>query len=152
MKITSCVPLDGQGVIARCGALVAVTDGRGPGPDPLLSVLAEAAAAGGDGGDLVLRAARAALGGHGQPAWACAGVTADGGVAVLVHGHAVATVRVDGGQEVTLTASDSVIPVSRKFTGASVSLGLAVGDPAAARSPVLARRRRGPRRRPRGDG
>ena len=71
----------------------------------------------------MLRAARAALGGHGQPAWACAGVTADGGVAVLVHGHAVATVRVDGGQEVTLTASDSVIPVSRKFTGATVTLG-----------------------------
>ena len=132
MKITSCVPLDGQGVIARRGPLVAVTDSRGIGPDPLLTALTEAAAAGADGGDLVLRAARAALGGHGQPAWACAGVTADGGVAVLVHGHAVAVVRVDGGQEVTLTASDSVIPVSRKFTGASVSLSLAVDGPAAA--------------------
>ena len=32
MKITSCVPLAGQGVIARYGALVAVTDGRGTGP------------------------------------------------------------------------------------------------------------------------
>jgi hypothetical protein len=131
VKITSCVPLAGQGVIARHGALVAVTDSRGPGPDPLLSALSEAAAAGGDGGDLVLRAARAALGGHGQPAWACAGVTADGGVAVLVHGHAVASVRVDGGQEITLTANDSVIPVSRKFAGSTVTLCLAVGDPAA---------------------
>jgi hypothetical protein len=131
VKITNCVPLAGQGVIARCGALVAVTDGRGPDPDPLLSVLTEAAAAGGDGGDLVLRAARAALGGYGQPAWACAGVTADGGVAVLVHGHAVAIVRVDGGQEITLTASDSVIPVSRKFAGATVTLSLAVGEPTA---------------------
>jgi hypothetical protein len=131
VKITSCVPLAGQGVIARNGALVAVTDGRGPDPDPLLSALADAAAAGGDGGDLVLRAARAALGGHGQPAWACAGITADGGVAVLVHGHAMITVRVDGGPDVTLTASDSVIPVSRKFAGATVALSLAVGDPAA---------------------
>ena len=131
MKITSCVPLAGQGVIARNGALVAVTDGRGADPDPLLSVLAETAASAGDGGDLVLRAARAALGGYGQPAWACAGVTADGGVAVLVHGRAVATVRVEGGPEVTLTASDSVIPVSRKFAGATITLGLAVGDAAA---------------------
>ncbi len=131
MKITGCIPLAGQGVIARCGALVAVTDGRGPDPDPLLSALAEAAASGGDGGDLVLRAARAALGRHGQPAWACAGVTADGGVAVLVHGRAVATVRVDEGAEITLTASDSVIPVSRKFAGTAVTLSLAVGDPSA---------------------
>jgi hypothetical protein len=131
VKITSCVPLAGQGVIARSGALVAVTDGRGPGPDPLLSALAEVAAAAGDGGDLVLTAARAALGCYGQPAWACAGVTADGGVAVLVHGRAVASVRVAGGPEVTLTASDSVIPVSRKFTGATVTVGLAIGDPPA---------------------
>ncbi len=80
MKITSCVPLAGQGVIARKGALVAVADGRGPDPDPLLNALAAVAASDGDGGDLVLRAARAALGGHGQPAWACAGATADGGV------------------------------------------------------------------------
>ena len=131
MKITSCVPLAGQGVIARKGALVAVADGRGPDPDPLLNALAAVAASDGDGGDLVLRAARAALGGHGQPAWACAGATADGGVAVLVHGHAMITVRVDGGPDVTLTASDSVIPVSRKFAGTTVVLSLTVGDPAA---------------------
>ena len=127
MKVTSCVPLAGQGVIARFGALVGVTAARGPGPDPLLSALAEAAASAGDGGDLVVRAARAALGCRGQPAWACAGVMADGGVAVQVHGRAVATVRVDGGPEVTLTAGDSVTPVSRKFNGATVTLGLAVG-------------------------
>jgi hypothetical protein len=131
VKVTSCVPLAGQGVIARYGAMVAVTDGRGPDPDPLLGVLAETAASGGDGGDFVLGAARAALGCHGQPAWACAGVTADGGVAVLVYGRAVVTVRVDGGPEVMLTASDSVIPVSRKFAGATVALGLAVGELAA---------------------
>ena len=131
MKITSCVPLAGPGVIARNGALVAVTDGRGPDPDPLLNALADVSASGGDGGDLVLRAARAALGGHGQHAWACAGATADGGVAVLVHGHAMIAVRVDGGPDVTLTASDSVIPVSRKFAGGTVALSLTVGDPAA---------------------
>ena len=97
MKVTSCVPLVGQGVIARYGALVGVTAARGPHPDPLLSALAEAAESAGDGGDLVVRAARAALRCCGRPAWACAGVTADGGVAVQVHGRAVATVRVDGG-------------------------------------------------------
>jgi FHA domain len=131
VKITRCVPLAGQGVIARFGALVAVTDGRGPDPDPLLSAIAEVAAAAGDGGDLVLMAARAALGCCGQPAWACAGVTEEGGVAVLVHGCAVAVVRVGGGPEVTLTAGDSAIPVSRTFTGASVTVGLVIGDPPA---------------------
>lgn len=130
MKIISCVPLPGAGVIARRGALVAVTDSRGPDPDPLLGVLAEVAAAAGDGRDLVRMAARAALGCSGQPAWACAGVTADDGMAVLVHGAAVATVSVDSAAEVALTASDSVIPVTRTFTGASISVALAVGNPA----------------------
>jgi FHA domain-containing protein len=130
MKIISCVPLPGAGVIARHGALVAVTDSRGQDPDPLLGVLTEVAAAAGDGRDLVRMAARAALGCSGQPAWACAGVTADDGMAVLVHGAAVATVSVDGAGEVALTASDSVIPVTRTFTGASISVELAVGNPA----------------------
>jgi FHA domain-containing protein len=131
MKIISCVPLPGAGVVARHGALVAVTDSRGPDPDPLLGVLTEVSAAAGDGTDLVRMAVRAALGCPGQPAWACAGVTADDGLAVLVHGAAVATVRVDGAGEIALTASDSVIPVTRTFTGASISVELAVGSPAA---------------------
>jgi hypothetical protein len=127
MRITSCVPLAGQGVIARHGALVAVTDGCGTGPDPMLAALAEVAAVAGDGSDLVLRAARAALGACGQATWACAGVMADGGVAVLVHGRAVATVQVEGGPDVTLTASDSKLPVSRAFAGSTVVVDLAVG-------------------------
>jgi FHA domain len=126
VKVTRCVPLVGQGVIVRYGALVGVT-ARTPDPDPLLSALAEAASSAGDGGDLVVRAARAASRGRGQQAWACAGVTTDGGVAVQVHGRAVAAVRVDGGPEVTLTADGSVTPVSRKFSGATVALGLVVG-------------------------
>jgi hypothetical protein len=128
VKVTSCVPLVGQGVIARYGALVGVTAARGPEPDPLLTALAEAAASTGDGADLVVRAARAALRCGGQPAWACAGVTKDGGVAVQVHGRAVATVRVGAGPEVRLTAGGSVTPVSRKFSGTTLTLGLAVGE------------------------
>ena len=130
MKITRCIPLAGRGVIARNGVLVAVTNSAGRDPDALLSTLSEVAAAAGDGSDLVLRAARAALGCYGQPAWACAGVTADGGVAVLVHGRAMAAVRVADGPEVTLTASDAVIPVTRKFAGPTVTVYLAIGDPA----------------------
>jgi hypothetical protein len=130
MRITRCVPLAGEGVIARYGALVAVTDGRGPCPDPLLSALAEVAEAAGDGSDLVLRAARAALSSGQHAAFACAGVMADGGVAVLVHGRAVATVGVEGGPDVTLTPSDSMLPVSRTFAGATVTVGLAVGEAA----------------------
>ncbi|HEY0936742.1 MAG TPA: hypothetical protein VGD91_23790, partial [Trebonia sp.] len=130
MKITSCVPLPGPGTVARFGALVAVMDGPGPGPDPLLSALAEVAGTTGDGRDLVRRAARAALGWTGRPAWACAGVTADGGVAVLVHGQGTATVQTEDGQRVTLTASDSVIPVSRTFAGPAVTLVLEAGNTA----------------------
>jgi hypothetical protein len=129
MKIISCVPLPGAGVIARHGALVAVTDSHGPDLDPLLGVLTEVATAAGDGRDLVRMAARAALGCPEQPAWACAGVTSDDGMAVLVHGAAMATVSVDGAGDVALTASDSVIPVTRTFTGASISVELAVGNP-----------------------
>lgn len=130
MKITSCVPLAGQGVVARYGALVAVTDGRAPGPDLLLSAVAETAEAGGDGSDLVIRAARAALGAPPQAAWACAGVTADGGLAVLVHGYAAATVRAGDGPEVTLAVSDSKLPVSRAFTGETVTAILVIGGAA----------------------
>ncbi len=130
MKVTSCVPLAGQGVIARYGALVAVTDGRAPGPDLLLSAVAETAEAAGDGSDLVIRAARAALSASQQAAWACAGITADGGLAVLVHGHAAATVRVGDGPEVTLTVSDSKLPVSRVFTGKAITAILVIGGAA----------------------
>ena len=128
MRVTSCVPLVGRGVIARYGALVGVTAARGPEPDPLLSVLAEAAASAGDGADLVVRAARAALGCGGQPAWACAGVTKDGGVAVQVHGRAVATVRVGAGPEVRLTTGGSLTPVNRKFSGTTLTVALAVSE------------------------
>jgi hypothetical protein len=130
MEITGCVPLAGQGVIARHGDLVVVADDRGADPGPLLAALAEVAAAAGDGNALIRSVTRAALDCQGteQPAWACAGVTAAGAVTVLVHGHAVATVSVDGGQQDTLTASASVIPVNWTFTGATVTVGLAVGD------------------------
>lgn len=130
MRITSCVPLAGQGVIARYGRLVAVTDGRAPGPDLLLSAVAETAEAGGDGSDLVIRAARAALGAPAQAAWACAGVTTDGGLAVLVHGYAAATVRAGDGPEMTLAVSDSKLPVSRTFTGETVTAILVIGGAA----------------------
>ena len=129
MNITRCVPLPGPGLVARSGDLVAVTDENWPAA--LLAVLAEVAAAAGDGSELVRAAARAALGGAGQPAWACAGITAGGGLAVLVHGSAAATVQVAGGPAVTLTADDSVLPVSRVFGGQVVGLDLLAGEPAA---------------------
>jgi hypothetical protein len=118
-------------VIARYGALVGVTAARGSAPDPLLRTLADVAASAGDGGDLVRVAARAAVGCRAGTTWACAGATADGGVAVLVFGRAIAAVRVDGGPEVTLRASDSAMPVSRTFAGATVTFSLSVGETAA---------------------
>jgi len=127
MKITGCVPLPGQGLAARKGDLVAVTEGTGPGPDPLLGALDEIAATTGDGGALVLAVARALLANPEQVSGACAGITASGEVAVLVHGSAVAAVAVDGGQEIEVTADGSMLPVHRTFAGSAVTIRLVLG-------------------------
>jgi hypothetical protein len=129
MKITGCVPLPGPGLVARHGDLIAVTEGGGPGPDPLLGALDEVAATAGDGAALVLAVARAMLAHPDQGSGACAGITAGGEVAVLVHGNAVAGIAVDGGQEVQLTANGSMLPVNRTFAGATVTIRLAIGAP-----------------------
>jgi hypothetical protein len=131
MNITGCVPLAGAGIIARRGNLIALTDGMDPGPDPLLAALAAVADAGGDGAALALAVTRAALEHGGRPAWACAGVTFSGEVAVGVHGEAVAYVSVGDGPEAEVTASGSLIPVVRTFAGAAVAVRLGIGAPAA---------------------
>lgn len=127
MKITGCVPLPGPGVVARHGDLVAVTAGGAPGPDPVLDALESVAADAGDGAALVLAAARAMLANPGQPSGACAGITAGGEVAVLVHGAAVVAVGVDGAPEAELTASGSMLPVNRTFAGTTITLRLTSG-------------------------
>jgi FHA domain len=127
MTITECVPLAGRGLIARRGGLVALTDGLGRGPDPLLAALDAVAAAGGDGAALLQAATRAARGHGGRPNWACAGVTFGGEVAVLAHGDAAAHVRVDGGTETEVTGDRSVLPVACTVTGAVVTVRLAIG-------------------------
>jgi hypothetical protein len=132
MNVTGCVPLAGQGLVARRGGLVALSDGLDAGPDPLLAALAAVAEAAGDGAALVLAGTRAALERGGRPSWACAGVTFGGEVAVLVHGDAVALVSTGGGPEAEVTASGSMIPVVRTFTGPEVTVRLAIGPPAAA--------------------
>ena len=131
MNVTGCVPLAGQGLVARRGSLVALSDGMEAGPDPLLAAFTAVADAAGDGAALVLAGTRAALERGGRPAWACAGVTFSGEVAVLVHGDAVALVSSDSGPEGEVTASGSMIPVVRTFTGAVVTVRLAIGAPAA---------------------
>jgi hypothetical protein len=136
MNVTGCIPLAGRGLVARRGCLVAVTDGAAAGPDPLLAVLAEVAAVNGDGTDLALAGTRAAVQSGGRPSWACAGVTFGGEVTVLVHGEAVVLVSVDGSQEAEVTATGSMIPVVRTFTGAIVAVRLLV-DATAAPDPRL---------------
>src|SRR5271170_4941730 len=126
MNVTGCFPLAGQGLVARRGSLVALTDGMDPGPDALLGALAAVADANGDGAALVLAGTRAALERGGRPAWACAGVTFAGEVAVLVHGEAVALVCADGGPEAEVTDNGSMVPVVRTFTGAVVTVRLAI--------------------------
>jgi hypothetical protein len=106
---------------------VALSDGLDSGTDPLLAALASVADSGGDGAALVLAGTRAALERGGRPAWACAGVTFGGEVAVLAHGEAAALVSVDGGQETEVTAGGSMIPVARTVTGAVVTVRLVIG-------------------------
>jgi hypothetical protein len=131
MNVIECVPLAGRGLVARRGGLVAVSDGLDPGPDPLLAALAVVADSGGDGAALVLAGTRAALARGGRPAWACAGVTSGGEVALLAHGEAAALVSVDGDPETEVTASGSMIPVARTVTGAVVTVRLVIGAAAA---------------------
>ena len=100
-----------------------MTEGGGPGPDLLLGALDEVAATTADGGALVLAVARAMLAHLDQVSGACAGITAGGEVAVLVHGSAVAAVAVDGGQEVQLTAVARLLPVNRTFSGTTSPSG-----------------------------
>ena len=147
MNVIGCVPLPGQGLVARRGGLIALTDGAGPGPDALLAALDAVADANGDGAALVLAGTRAALERGGRPTWACAGVTSGGEVAILVHGRAVALVCADGGPEAEVTDNGSMIPVVRTFAGAVVTVRLAIGFPAAAGSPPVAGRGHRLRRR-----
>ena len=126
MAITVCVPLPGEGLVARRGGLVVVTDGQADGPDPLLGALEEVT---GDGAALILAAARAMLTHPGQVSGACAGVTASGEVAVLVHGNATVTVVADDGPEEQIDARGSMLPVSRTFSGSTVRVWLRSGGP-----------------------
>jgi FHA domain len=126
MAITACVPLPGQGLIARRGDLVVVTDGQADGPDPLIGALEEVT---GDGAVLILAAARAMLTHPGQFSGACAGVTASGEVAVLVHGNAQVTVVADDGPDEQLDARGSMLPVNRTFSGSVVRVWLRSGGP-----------------------
>jgi hypothetical protein len=129
MKITTCVPLPGQGLVARSGSLIVLTDGVGGDPDPLLTILGEVAAAAGDGSALVRSVARAALACEDQPGWACLGVTSDGELAVLVQGSAAAEVTVDGGGNVTLAGRSSLLPVTQLLSGGTVSATVTLAGP-----------------------
>lgn len=126
MAITACVPLPGEGLVARRGGLVVVTDGQADGPDPLLGALEEVT---GDAAALILAAARTMLAHPGQFSGACAGVTASGEVAVLVHGNATVTVVIDDGPEEQVDARGSILPVNRTFSGSTIQIRLRSGGP-----------------------
>jgi hypothetical protein len=136
MSVIECVPLAGRGLVARRGGLVVLSDGLDPGPDPLLAALDTVADSGGDGAALVRAGTRAARERGGRPAWACAGVTFGGEVAVLAHGAAAALVSVDGGPETEVSAGGSMLPVACTVTGAVVTVRLVI-DAAAVPDPRL---------------
>jgi hypothetical protein len=136
MGVIGCVPLAGRGLVARRGGLVVLSDGLDPGPDPLLAALDAVADSGGDGAALVRAGTRAARERGGRPAWASAGVTSGGEVAVFAHGAAVALVSVDGGPETEVSAGGSMIPVACTVSGSVVSVRLVI-DATAAPDPRL---------------
>ncbi len=111
-------PLPGPGLVARSGDLLLVCADGATGTEELIGLVAEVAAAGGDGGLLVRRVAAllAADFAGNFPACAASGPTPDGRLAVLVHG--TATARVVGGDgEVSLTAADAITSVNRLVPG-----------------------------------
>ncbi len=111
-------PLPGPGLVARSGDLLLVCADSAAGVEELLGLVAEVAAADGDGGMLVRRvAAVLAADFAGRfPACAACGPTPDGRLAVLVHGSA--TARVVGGEgELTLSAADAITSVNRLVAG-----------------------------------
>src|ERR1700733_5855186 len=136
VSVIECVPLAGRGLVARRGGLVVLSDGLDPGPDPLLAALDAVADSGGDGAALVRAGARAARERGGRRAWACAGVTSGGQIAVFAHGPAAALVTVDGGPETEVPAGGSMIPVACTLTGAVVTIRLVI-DATAATDPRL---------------
>jgi len=124
MKLADCTPLPGNGFVARAGGLVVLGASAEGDEDLLLSAMDKVVAGGGDGSDLVRQVTRAALEQESPPDWACAGVTAAGGLAVLVHGDVTAWVTAADGESVSITSADALIPVSRVFTGPPVSVML----------------------------
>jgi hypothetical protein len=132
-----CVPLAGQDLVARHGSLAVVTEDTGPGADAILGALEVVGAASGDGTMLVLAAARAALEHPGHSA-SVAGITRDGELAVYVQGNGAAVVQTDAGQATEVTAAGSMLPVSRTFSAATVTVYLAArGNPARWNDPRL---------------
>ncbi|TDD66555.1 FHA domain-containing protein [Actinomadura darangshiensis] len=98
--------LPGDGLVAQEGGLslvcAAPDAATGPLADALLAALEAVAGAGGDGPDLVARAARILAARRPPRPYACAaaGPAGDGGLTVLVSGDAAARVVRDGGEEI----------------------------------------------------
>ncbi|MEO5878407.1 MAG: FHA domain-containing protein [Streptosporangiaceae bacterium] len=109
-------PMRGDGIVACQGGLMLVVDGADSDAGKLLAVLAEVAAAGGNGRDLAHRVAQILAGRVSrQHACAVAG-RAEGGVAVLVSGAASASVTGPGG-EVRLDGLDALTWTDRLIGG-----------------------------------
>jgi hypothetical protein len=119
MTATAVVrPLPGSGLVTRSGDLLLVCADGAAGVEELLGLVAEVAAAGGDGSVLIRRVAAllAADFSNRYPACAACGPTGEGRLAVLVYGNATATVG-GGDGEVMLHAADAIGSVNRLVPG-----------------------------------
>ncbi|MEV5575240.1 FHA domain-containing protein [Spirillospora sp. NPDC052269] len=126
-------PLPGDGLVAREGDLSLVCARPGPAApavfvDRLLAALADAAAAGEGGRELVGRVIRvlstADDGDSGPLACAAAGPAPDGGVAVLVGGGAEARVLTSDGRETRIDGTASYDWTERTVSGPIARLDL----------------------------
>ena len=118
-------PLPGPGLAVRAGDLLLVCGDADTGVEELLGLVAEVAAAGGDGSVLVRRvAALLANDFEGSfPACAVSGPTPDGRLAVLVYGVATADI-VGGDGDVSLSGVDAITSVNRLVAGPITAIRL----------------------------
>jgi hypothetical protein len=119
-------PMPGPGLAVRAGNLFAVCADDGAAVEEVVALVGAVAAEGGDGADLVRRAAAALE--PARPTCALAGPTVDGGVAVLVCGAATADVTAP--QERVQISGPA--PVWRILTGPLDALRLVLPEAGAA--------------------
>ncbi|WP_041431398.1 hypothetical protein [Thermobispora bispora] len=142
-------PLPGEGVVAHLNGLLLVC-ATGQPVEELLAALNDTAVTGGDGRALARRVAQVLARAmerslSGEPVSCAVAGPANGGIAVLVSGAAVASVSGGPDGEVRLAGRDALTWTDRLVTGPGLQGGAAAAGRRPARAVRAARRRGGAR-------